>query len=115
MAPSTGSNESFKHEEPLPTPGSSPLCPIVIASDDDEVSYERGTRVISVVPFSNLDDVASEASQSPKTVLNWVVPLMVPVEVESDDDAWLAHVPSPEIIVISSDDSEQDGSSVDNQ
>lgn len=78
MGSATRSNERFNLTKPLLAPGSSPLFSIIISSDHEEVNPWNGMRVIFVVPFPNLDEVSSEASQSSNRVLDEVFEFMVP-------------------------------------
>lgn len=108
MGSSMGSNEPINLNEPLPILDSSPLFPIIILSDDEEVNHRNGRRAIFAVPFPNLEEVSSEASQSLKSVFDEVFEFMVLCKDESNDDEWLVNVPPPEMIVISSNDSDED-------
>lgn len=118
MSSSTGSNEPLNMNEPLPVLGSSPLFPIYISSDEEEVNPRIGRGAISPVPFPNLEVVWNEGAQSPNGVLNEEFELDAGYEGDSDDeDDWMAYDPPNAVIIISFDesgeDSEDGGSVVD--
>jgi hypothetical protein len=108
MASSTASNDTELLNLPTATPGSSPDYPIVISSDDEDDARSNGWRVMSPIPFPDLDAFASMESQSPKTVLQNFFDVPVEISDDSDDDEVGHIAPAPEIIIISSDDSDDD-------
>lgn len=115
MDPSSGNIESLDMNKSPFVLGLSPIFPIVIESDDDDVVLPTGRKIVLPIPFPNLSIVSSPTSLLLNEENHSVFKYMLSYEDEFGDAKNFSNFPTSKIIVISSDDDENiNGSEISN-